>query len=114
MVRPGQIALFRFPFTDLSGSTLRPALVLARVPGRHEDWLICMISTQLHQETAGFDDVIRDTDEDFQTSGLRSASLVRVGRLAVVERDILIGAIGNVSEQRVLRIKHRVSAWLSQ
>ena len=50
MIDEGQIVLFNFPQTDQKIGKLRPALVLRRLPGRFDDWLICMISSQLHQQ----------------------------------------------------------------
>ena len=47
MKQAGQIVLFRFPQTDLEEGKLRPALLLNKVPGEYDDWLICMISSQL-------------------------------------------------------------------
>ena len=47
MIREGQIVLFRFPYTDQKDGKLRPALVIREFPGGYEDWLICMISSQL-------------------------------------------------------------------
>jgi hypothetical protein len=47
VIRDGQIVLFAFPQTDQTVGKLRPALVLRRVPGPHDDWLLCMISSQL-------------------------------------------------------------------
>ena len=49
MKEPGQIVLFQFPRADLSEGKLRPALLLCEVPGPYDDWLICMISSQIHQ-----------------------------------------------------------------
>jgi mRNA interferase MazF len=49
MKRAGQIVLFRFPLADLASGKLRPALMLSRVPGPYEDWLVCMVSSQLRQ-----------------------------------------------------------------
>jgi len=46
MRQAGQIVLFRFPQTDLEEGKLRPALLLGRLPGEYDDWLICMISSQ--------------------------------------------------------------------
>jgi len=40
MKQPGQIVLFRFPQTDLAVGKLRPALLLGRLPGGYDDWLI--------------------------------------------------------------------------
>ncbi len=65
MIQEGQVVLFAFPHTDQSVGKLRPALVLRSLPGLQDDWLVCMISTQLHHEVEGVDEVIHDTDPDF-------------------------------------------------
>ncbi len=49
MIRDGKIVLFRFPQTNQTTGKLRPALVLRKLPGPYDDWLICMVSTQLSQ-----------------------------------------------------------------
>ena len=90
MIRAGQIALFRFPRTDLAQGKLRPALLLGRLPGEYDDWLICMISSQLRHHVPDFDEIIHGDDPDFSASGLRATSVIRVNRLAVVEAEILI------------------------
>ena len=112
MKRPGQIVLFRFPQTDLAAGKLRPALLMARLPGRHDDWLICMISSQVSQTIPDFDDVVDATDIDFADSGLKTASVIRVGRLAVVDGTVLLGAIGQIGEERLNRVKGPLIKWL--
>jgi mRNA interferase MazF len=44
MRKAGQIVLFEFPQTDLVAGKPRPALMIAKLPGGYEDWLICMVS----------------------------------------------------------------------
>ena len=66
----------------------------------YRDFLVCGVSTQLDKEVRGFDEVISDTDEDFQSSGLRTSSLVRLGFLAVLPSRQIIGAIGSISSTR--------------
>ena len=102
MVRERQVVLFRFLQTNQSVGKLRPALVIREVPGPYEDWLICMISLQLSKEVAGFDEIIMEKDDDFISSGLKQASLIRIARLAVVEKAILLGAIGEISPVRLI------------
>jgi mRNA interferase MazF len=114
MKQAGQIVLFHFPQTDLAQSKSRPALLLGRLPGKHDNWLICMISTQSRQAVPHFDEMIQVGDEDFPSSGLKSASVIRLGRLAVVEGGILMGAIGQVSVARLRRLKGSLAAWLDQ
>ncbi len=112
MKEPGQIVLFRFPQTDLEEGKLRPALLLAKLPGEYDDWLICMVSSQIRHYVQNFDEVVRETDADFADSGLKAASVIRLGRLAAVEGSILLGAIGHISPERLRRIKSRLAAWI--
>lgn len=114
MSRAGQIVLFRFPQTDLKPGKLRPAVLVSEVPGPYDDWLICMISSQIRQCIEGFDEVIAQDDEDFEQTGLKAPSVVRSGRLAIVEKELLIGSIGRISRARTTRIKQRLVRWLSE
>ena len=112
MIRERQIVLFRFPQTNQTTGKLRPALLIRKVPGQHDDWLICMISSQLSMEVEDFDEMISENDDDFISSGLKQTSLIRIARLAVVEKNILLGSIGEISEGRLNRIRHKLSDWL--
>jgi mRNA interferase MazF len=114
MKQAGQVVIFRFPQTDLEEGKLRPALLLGKVPGEYDDWLICMISSQTRQYIIGFDEIMEENDADFGESGLKGTSIVRVGRLAVVSGEVLIGAIGQVSSERLSRIKKHLSDWLAE
>jgi len=106
--------LFRFPQADLTQGKLRPALLLGKLPGPYDDWLICMISSQTRHYIPGFDEIIQAGDPDFATSGLKVPSVVRVGRLAVVEGRMLLGAIGEIDSARLQRIKTHLADWLMQ
>jgi len=44
---------------------------VSEVPRPYDDWLICMISSQVHQRIGGFDELLEESDEwayDFGTS----------------------------------------------
>jgi len=114
MKKAGQIVVYRFPQTDLEDGKLRPALLLGKLPGEYDDWLICMISSQTRHYITDFDQIVQESDGDFAESGLKVASVIRVGRLAVVSGEILLGAVGKVSNERVNRIKKHLSDWLSE
>ena len=113
MKRPGQIALLEFPQTDLAQGKRRPVLLLAPPPGPHDDWWVCMFSTQLDQALPNFDEVVRPSDSDFATSGLRRESVIRVTRVAVAASQQLIGAIGAISPERLTRIRRTLADWLN-
>ncbi len=112
MAQTGQIVLFPFPNTDLVRGKLRPALVVGKLPGAFDDWLICMISTQTRHFHQGFDDRIQQGDADFTRSGLKQTSIIRVGRLAVVDASVLVGWVGEISPSRLASIRTNLANWL--
>lgn len=114
MKRAGQIALVPFPYTDLSGSKLRPVLLLRQASARFDDWLVCMVSSRLRQAKPNLDEIVAPEDADFARSGLKAASVVRLTRLAVVDGALLVGGIGEIDGERLNRMRHRLAAWLTE
>ncbi len=114
MIQEGDVVLFRFPQTDLQAGKLRPALVIKRVPGEYEDWLICMISSKIYQYIGKLDKIITPGDSDFQDSGLKTESVIRISRLAVVEKEILLGKIGRISHERLRSIEEKLVKWIME
>lgn len=66
-----------------------------------------MITSQTRHHVDGLDKLVREDDPDFATSRLRAPGLIRVGCLAVIEGDILVGAAGEVGHDGLHRIKQR-------
>jgi mRNA interferase MazF len=109
-MKEGDIVLALLPQTD-GRSKSRPAVVLRRMPG-FGDLLVCGISTQLRQQVAGFDETIEPHHPDFQSSGLKAASLIRLGFMAVLPARSFLGTIGSISGQRHQRLLSRLCAHL--
>src|SRR3972149_1772211 len=114
MKQAGQVVVFRFPQTDLDEGKLRPALLLGKLPGEYDDWLICMISSQTHQYIAGFDELIQESEDDFGESGLKVPSVIRVGRLAVASGAAFFSASSSRSLPAGPRPSSTASDWLSE
>ena len=81
----------------------RPALLLRELPP-FGDFLACGISTQLHQAVPEFDDIISGDDTDFPSSGLVADSVIRLGFLAVLPRQRILGSIGGIAAARHARL----------
>ena len=111
-MKPGKLALLRFPQVNLEQGKLRPVLLIARVPGEYADWLVAMVSSHLEQAIADFDEVIKKEDTDFSSSGLKQSSVIRIGRLAVANTELLLGTIGEISSERLIRIRHHIVDWV--
>lgn len=89
----------------------RPAVLLREMPS-FGDVLVCGISTQLQKEVVGFDEVVSSTDADFAASGLRAASLIRLGFLSVLSVTRIIGTIGSLSSTRHQRLLQNLADYL--
>jgi len=90
----------------------RPAVALRELPG-FGDWLVCGISTQLHQCVVGFDETIASSDADFAGSGLVRASVIRLGFLQAIPLRRIMGRIGSISADRHHRLLTNLSRHLT-
>ena len=109
-MREGDIILTSIPQADGQIKN-RPALLLRDMPP-YQDALVCGISSQLHQEVKGFDEVVAIDDADFQSSGLVVESLIRLGFLAIIPRAKILGSIGAISKERHKQLLRNLSEYL--
>jgi mRNA interferase MazF len=101
------------PLPQANGATKnRPALLLRELPP-FGDYLACGISTQLHQAVPEFDEVISKADADFTRSGLLASSVIRLGFLAVLPNQRIVGVIGQVAPDRHGRLLRTLSRHLT-
>lgn len=89
----GDIVLITFPFTDLSGTKLRPALVLVEASS---DLTVCFISTQL-----GWREPTDLLLQPTHANGLKKPSLVRTGKIATLDKTLAKGLLGQLSQKEV-------------
>ena len=80
---PASIVIMRFPFSDLSGSKLRPAVVLADAGG--DDWLLCQITSKSYRDP----DAIRLTNASLQRGSLLRTSFVRPMKLFTANKNLI-------------------------
>jgi PemK-like protein. len=84
------IVVIPFPFSDLSGSKKRPALVVANLPG--DDLILCQITSQPYDNTCS----IPLDHTDFAEGGLRSLSFARPDKLFTGDSYIVEKSIGRL------------------
>ncbi len=112
-IAAGQIALARFPQADLEIGKTRPVLLITSAPGNYNDWLVCMLSSQLHQAVPEFDEILTPSQNDYRLSGLNKPSVLRISRLAVINATQLLGKVGQIDAERLRRVREKISAWIS-
>lgn len=92
----GDIVLIPFPFTDLSGLKNRPALIL--IAGE-ADITLSFITTQLKWEEP-LDVVIEPSLEN----GIKRTSIIRLSKLATLDKDLVLGKLGNLSQSEMATV----------
>ena len=112
MIHEGQVVLTSFPNTDFSMAKLRPVLLLRRASVRYNDWLVCMVSSQVWPAEADWDEIIFSDDRDFSGTGLKVSSVVRLSRLAVLDDGLFVGSMGAIGSDRLDRIRQRLAIWM--
>lgn len=108
---PGDVVIASLPQSD-GALKLRPAVLLSAMPP-YGDWLACGVSTQLHHHVAGFDELLPLEAPDFSPSGLRQASLLRLGFLSTLPRAQIGGVLGRIDAERLQRLLGRLAQHLS-
>jgi len=89
----GKIVLIPFPFTDLSATKLRPALVL------HEgdrDVIVAFISSKITPEISSTDVIITQNHQEFPLTGLKVDSVIKLDKVATLSKNLIIGEIGEI------------------
>ena len=87
-LRAGIVVLVRFPFSDLSSSKLRPAVVLASSGG--SDWVLCQVTSNPYGDARA----VPITAGSFSSGGLSRESFVRPGKLFTANESILVRQAG--------------------
>lgn len=100
----GDIVLITFPFSDLSGSKLRPAVVLADTG---LDITVCFITTQIGWQEPT--DVMLLPN---QINGLRKQSLIRASKIATLDKILAKGLLGRLAKSELADLNTKLKALL--
>lgn len=83
------IVLIRFPFSDLSKSKLRHALVIATTD--EDDFILCQITSENYGDTKS----VKLVDSDFEIGSLQRISFVRYTKIFTANNTIIFSEYGS-------------------
>lgn len=108
MVTPaaGAVVLVRFPFSDLSETKLRPAVVLADV-GRG-DAVLCQITSKPYGDSVA----VTLRESDFGSGSLSLTSYARPGKLFTASSELITAEVGTLKAEALTQIVNAVVAVL--
>lgn len=88
------IVLVPFPFDDLSGTKVRPAVCLTDPITGYNHLVIAFITSRIQIATEPSDLIINTTDSSFTMTGLRLSSAIRLHRLVTIPTRIIRRHLG--------------------
>ena len=98
----GQVVIVHFPFSDLTASKLRPAVVLAEA-GRG-DWILCQITSKSY----GDEKAISLDAADFARGSLRLTSYARPGKLFTAHGSLVANQVGELQTGKFSTVRDAV------
>lgn len=94
----GAVVLVPFPFSDLSSSKLRPAIVLA--DAERGDFVLCQITSKPYTDTRA----IELTNPDFSRGALRMTSYARPAKIFTANHTLFQSQVGELSENALKNV----------
>lgn len=104
----GTIVLTKFPFTDLSSSKRRPAVIISRASNDKEDVIVAFISSVIPDNLSETDFVLDLDHKDFPAAGLKKKSVFKMDKLATLNKSIFSGEMGKLSPDILCRLEDKL------
>ena len=98
----GDVVVIPFPFSDLSQSKRRPALVVAPLEGN--DAILCQITSKAIKDKYA----ISIDEADFESGGLRQAGNIRPNRLFTADNRIILYLVGVIKKDKLTQAIEKV------
>jgi mRNA interferase MazF len=94
----GDVVVVPFPFSDLTQSKKRPALVISVLEG--DDLILCQITSQLIKDNYS----ILIDDKDFKEGSLKQQSNLRPNRIFTADSHVVLYRVGNLKSDKLNEI----------
>ena len=98
----GNVVVLTFPFSDLSKSKKRPALVAAVLEG--DDTVLCQITSEARVDSYS----IVLASSDFKKGSLNLTSIIRPNKLFTADKSIVLYKIGSLKESKVKEVENGI------
>ncbi len=100
----GDIIVVSFPYTDLSQTRKRPALILANLEG--DDIVICEITSRIRKDSY----VVFLKNEDLEFGSLKTKSIIRPNRLLTINKNKINYKFGKIKQEKLEEVFDKLKA----
>jgi len=104
MYKKGNVVLIPFPFTDLSGSKVRPAVVVSKNNSSGSDLVVVFVSSKNTKKFSEFDVFVKRSKQ----AGFKVDSVIKVEKIATLEKNIVFGELGEIDSQTQKEIDKKI------
>jgi mRNA interferase MazF len=104
----GDIVVINFPFSDLTDSKRRPALVLKSIVG--EDFIFCQITSKSYEPR----EEVSIKNSDFSKGSLKQNSFVRFTKIFTGDESLISYKIGSLNQEKIKQIIGSLCDYLSK
>jgi len=94
----GDVVVIPFPFSDLSQSKRRPALIITPLEG--DDAILCQITSKTIKDLYA----ISIDDSDFEAGSLKQSGNIRPNRLFTADSHIILYRVGHIKNDKLNQV----------
>ncbi|MDM9584060.1 type II toxin-antitoxin system PemK/MazF family toxin [Nostoc sp. GT001] len=98
----GDVVIVPFPFSDLTQTKRRPALVIATLQGN--DLILCQITSQF----VGDIYAIEVDNSDFNFGSLNQPSNIRPNRIFTADKQIILYQAGQIKSEKLTEVINKI------
>lgn len=98
----GDVVVIPFPFTDLSSSKKRPAVILAKIKGN--DYFMLQVTSKNVKDSYA----ISLFDTDFQSGSLQQDSNIRPNKIFTLDESLVLYKIGHLTQAKTNECVNKV------
>src|SRR3989344_7812639 len=98
----GDIVVVPFPFTDLSSTRKRPALVLPNL--EDDDIVICEITSVMRKDAY----VVPLENKDLESGKLRTDSIIRPNRILTIAKNKINYKFGKIKDSKLQEVLEKI------
>ena len=103
------VVLVPFPYSDLTGSKKRPALILSNKKiNKNQDRICCLITTNPHKED------LEITKNSFEVGSLPFRSYVKPHRIFTINEEVIIKKLCTINDNFHDRIIAKLNEYISK
>ncbi|MBI5798190.1 type II toxin-antitoxin system PemK/MazF family toxin [Candidatus Woesearchaeota archaeon] len=105
LFKQGEIVLVSFPFTDLTNTKQRPAVVISKneYNNAKKDVIVCGITSQLKETKES----ILITNQDLEKGNLPKISLIKIDKIFTLDKNIFKRSLGEVKKETLQQVKQK-------